>query len=245
MFMRIIKSIEEFLNEALRDTWRETISDLDYSNKELELKYFGKVYTRTLEKELINDLCEYFKNPNNGGYKNFLNNLKDDFYWNLVDGGGMDYIPKDEFYEVEEYNIKFNQHLKLVIKEEVSGLSKVLLKSSKKGGLIDIYRQIDVDGGWLDEFLESDEVLNLGEHWSFDIVGIGGYGANGLDHDVVFHTKVLQTDINIWRSFVQNVEYGEECEITLFPNTPLELVSITIDGEDVDLSNFKNKEIYA
>jgi hypothetical protein len=243
--MKNIKTIDQFLLEALRDNWRESIKDKDYVNKNMEMKYFGKVYTKILQEEILNDLCEYFKNPHNGGYKDFVRHLKGDFYWDLVDGGGIEYISQDEFYEVEEYNLKFNKHLKLVIQEEVSGLSEVLLKSSKRNIPIDIYRMIDVESDWLDEFLGSGDILNLGEHWSFDIGGVGGYGANGLDHDVVFHAKVLQTDINLWRSFFQNVEYPEECEINLYPNTPLELISIEIDGQKVDLSNFKNKEIYA
>jgi hypothetical protein len=212
--MKNIKTIETFLLEALRDTWRETIEDKD--------EFFGLEYSENLESKLIDYVHQYVLNSD-------WHPLKNQYF--------EDYDEEDPEGDMEGY---IKNRVEVVLQEIVS-----FFKRQTKQDII-IYREIDVNDVWLDLFLNKEnEEVHLGEYWAYDESGVDTYWGNGRDHRVSFVAKVKQIDINWLTTFEQNVTDPEECEINLFPNTPLELISITIDDEEVDLSNFKNKEIYA
>ncbi len=244
--MKNIKTIDQFLLEALRDTWRENAKNLDTNIGD---KYFGLVYDGTWKNKIIDDLVQFFTVDYD--YGGFVEGHASDFYEeekeNYYDDDLDEDIEPEEFWKIEDVIIGFEDYIRDIIYDTLSDLIGTIHSNYKKGGgLLDIYREIDVNQVWLDLFLnkENDEV-HLGEYWAYDESGVDTYWGNGRDHKVKFHAKVPQTDINWFTTFEQNVTDPEECEINLYPNTPIELLSITIDGKEVDLSNFKNKEIYA
>lgn len=227
--MKNIKTIEEFLLEALRDTWRETV-DLSTAQE----KYFGVGYSDEIIEGVIYDVVEYLSL---GKDKSWLENARFDFYDADGDGGGQ-----YAFWERENIHQFFLEY----IKKYVMGYIEGVLREIQNKEIIVIYRAITVNQVWLDLFLnkENDEV-HLGKYWSWNQKGAIPYHGKDKSHLLKFKCNVLRENINLFNTFLQNVIEPFENEIQLFPNTPLELLSITIDGEEVDLSNFKNKEIYA
>ena len=240
--MKHIKSIDKFLLEALRDTWRETVKDSIATKND---KYFNLEWSHDLHTKIVSELIELIVTDK---YEtDWTTHKRENFYY---DSDGRydeedEEIDEDDFWENEDNQDGFVEFLEDDVEETLQELYYTL-SDNEHNKKIDIYREIDVNQIWLDLFLnkENDEV-HLGEYWAYDEESTDTYWAGNKKHKVKFHAKVLQTDINWWDTYWANLLHPEECEINLFPNTPLELVSITIDGEDVDLSNFKNKEIYA
>ncbi len=236
----------------MRDTWRETIdykkhfnSDyIDWSHSKDFSKEFidklvldvvfnlfdaymdSRVRSKKASKWIENVMLKYF-NENNNDNKDF------ESFW--VD---------EEFVESKIYY--FLEYLRGCVYED--GLLDGLIDIIKSNEDIIIYRAISVNQVWLDLFLNKEnEEVHVGEYWSWSEDGAYPYfgDKDKKKHIVYMKCSVNKQDVDIYTTFYQNLSYSEEKEITLFPNTPLELLSITIDGEEVDLSNFKNKEIYA
>jgi hypothetical protein len=231
-----IKSIEEFLNEALRDNWKETVKNSMWDSKEHE--FFGKPYSTNLYYDLYNETIRYMMTGVEGDW---LDHQKESFY----DSFNYNDLDEDEFWEDENNGLKFYNYIKDEI-EYLLGELYTFLEDNKGEETLDIYREIDVNQIWLDLFMnkENDEV-HLGEYWAYDKDVAEAHGGLGRKHKIKFHARVNQTDVNWLVTFRQNVVFQYEKEINLYPNTPLELIGIEIDREEVDLSNFKNKEIYA
>ncbi len=240
--MKYIQDINKFLNEALRDTWKETI---EHSIATKNDKYFSVEWSHDLHTKIVSELLELVVS---GKYETDWTDHKKEYYYNdsdnRYDEDGEE-IDEDEFWQNEDNIDEFREFMEDDIEETLQDLYYVL-SDNEENEQIDIYREIDVNQVWLDLFLNKEnEEVHLGEYWAYDKDSTDNYGVGGKKHTVIFHTRVSQTDINWWGTYWTNLLHPEECEINLFPNTPLELISITIDGKEVDLSNFKNKEIYA
>jgi hypothetical protein len=171
----------------------------------------------------------------------WLEHQKEYFY----DDNNDEDLDEEEFWEDGDNKLHFDNFIKDTIEDLLSGLYE-FLEDGIGEETLDVYRVIDVNQVWLDLFLnkENDEV-HLGEYWAYDKNSAEAHGGLGRKHRIRFHARVKQTDVNWVVTFRQNVVFQEECEINLYPNTPLELIGIEIDDKEVNLSNFKNKEIYA
>jgi hypothetical protein len=232
--MKNIKTIEEFLNEALRDNWRETVEDKD--------EFFGVEYSEQLGDKLIDHVHKYILNSDT--------DTSDDFAYEYMDANydEDEYETIEDFWEDEHKKWFEGEFVRGKVEDVLEEFTYHLYLNFIHNGNDDIliHRLIDVNQVWLDLFLnkEKDEV-HLGEFWAWGKDGADTYYGNGRKHKVLFLAKVKGVDINWKETFVANFRRPEEKEINLYDSTPLELVSITIDGKKVDLSNFKNKEIYA
>jgi hypothetical protein len=232
--MKNIKTIDQFLLEALRDDWRESIELTP-----LQKKYFGMGYSDEIIEDVLKDIAKHLVEQSDDSLlDNFMDGVRMCFY---------DDNHKDEewdvFWENGKYNISFLNHVEKIVNDRCQDVIKII----KNNKFINIYRAIKVNQVWLDLFLnkENDEV-HLGKYWTYIEGNTEPYwGGNKKQHLIDFKCLVDTEYINLINTFFQNIVEYDEDEIQLFPNTPLELISITIDGKEVDLSNFKNKEIYA
>ena len=68
-----------------------------------------------------------------------------------------------------------------------------------------------------------------------------GYGEN--EKEAVITARVNEEYVNWKETFELNIMQttGDEDEIRLFKNTPLEIISITIEDEEIDLELLGNK----
>jgi hypothetical protein len=62
---------------------------------------------------------------------------------------------------------------------------------------------------------------------------------SGSKEKVELHAKVRKDMINFKDTYYANILNNNECEITLYPNTPLTIVSVKKDGSEIDLSNIR------
>lgn len=240
--MNHIKSIESFLLEALRDEWKGNLKNSTLIKND---KYFNVKWSHKLHNDIISELKDLVKS---GEFeKDWISLQKETYYYysdDKYDEDGYE-IDEDDFWgNVDNIN-GFERFVNGGVEQDLLELYYFLSKY-EKDEYLNIYRAIDVNQIWLDLFLnKQNQEVHLGEYWAYDKDMTDIYWGGLKKHRVEFHTKVLQTDINWWGTYWANLLHPEEYEINLFPNTPLELISITIDDKEVDLSNFKNKEIYA
>jgi hypothetical protein len=241
MVMKHIKLFENWKNslidEALRDTWKKS---LRFQNPK-EKKYFSKYWSDEIYEKILKDLLKFFTQSE----PDWIDGYKEDFESQYYDED--EYRSETSFWRKIETKRMYLDYLDDVFRDRLTNLSN-FLDDNRIDDLV-IYRNIMVNRIWLDLFLnkENDEV-HLGEYWAYDknlAEPHWGYNNGDKNIEVQFQAKCEMMDINLWKTFVSALENEDEAEIALFPNTPLELVSITIDGKEVDLSNFKNKEIYA
>lgn len=116
------------------------------------------------------------------------------------------------------------------------------LENLIENGYISIWRAITVDEDWFNRFLKSGK--HLGIYWSWDPRAAEphwGYNS-GKTIEVVFQSKVRLEHIDKEATMMANLipSSEEEREVTLIKGTLLKLDNLTIDGNDVDISNVKS-----
>jgi hypothetical protein len=184
----------------------------------IQKKYFGRPFNLELIEEVIKDVIDYL----------------------MSDGSEFMEYERELFKDLD--TPQFLKRIESITRTNCSSVIEEITQNKN----IFIYRAIDVNKVWLDLFLnKEDDEVHLGKYWTY-VEGVADthWGKN-RPHFIKFECKINTQDIDIFNTLYQNVIECQEFEITLFPNTPLELLSITIDGKEVNLSNFKNKEIYA
>lgn len=112
-----------------------------------------------------------------------------------------------------------------------------------KSGLITIYRSMSVPDDWVEHLKK--EGNRLGIYWSWVEDGAVPYWKHNTDYK---NTAILKTQIKQeyvdWQTTLElSMNELEETEIRLFKNTPIKLQSISINGDEVDLTELglKNK----
>ena len=112
-----------------------------------------------------------------------------------------------------------------------------------KSGLITIYRAMSVPDDWVEHLKK--EGNRLGIYWSWEEDGAVPYWGGDTDYK---NTAILKTQIKQeyvdWQTTLElSMNQLEEAEIRLFKNTPIKLQSISINGDEVDLTELglKNK----
>ncbi len=102
-----------------------------------------------------------------------------------------------------------------------------------------IYRKMAVREDWLDWIQTKGENTRVGIYWSYNKGSVGTYGSSSnpkdSDIDIILTAKVNIKHIN-WDHIIGlmvevNSLYVKEKEITLYKNTPLNIISIEQNGE--------------
>lgn len=106
-------------------------------------------------------------------------------------------------------------------------------------GMIKIYRAMSVDKNWM-EHLKT-QGRRLGVYWSWDSDGAIAYGGDSKRDDAVIECEINERYVDWERTIYQNLVLNTEREITLLKNTRLNIISIEINGETIDISPLRNK----
>jgi len=108
--------------------------------------------------------------------------------------------------------------------------------------MIPIWRMISAKKHWL--YHLENEGKRLGIYWTWDKAAAEPHW--GYDSNIskfLIESEVHAKHINWIQTIKANMHpsYEEEKEITLYKNTPLNIISIEKDGGELDISNIKNK----
>lgn len=109
-----------------------------------------------------------------------------------------------------------------------------------------IYRAITVDDNWLNHLKSQGK--RLGIFWSWDENGAETHQGNyDLKNIAVIEAEIAEKYIDWKTTLIANIHpsFIDEQEITLFKNTPINIKSITINDEIVDISFLNDKNFYA
>jgi len=199
---------------------------------------------KLFESTLINESSFY------DGSSNILNNefmkkfKKEDCVDNYLD----DYIERNNLNDDDRDEIEkseeFEEYLKDILKENFDEFYNNLY--FEKNGKIAIYRAMTVDDNWLNHLKTQGK--RLGIYWSWEY---GSAETHWGDYDkkniVRIESEVNENHVNWDDTIYQNIHpnYSEEKEIRLFKNTPLTIISIEINDQNIDISDIKNKVFYA
>ena len=111
---------------------------------------------------------------------------------------------------------------------------------------ITIYRAITVDDNWINHLKSQGK--RLGIFWAWDErAAETHWGDYKKKKTAVIKTSIDEKYVDWIDTFELNTHPNsiEEREIRLFKNTPLKIESITIDDEEIDMSQFGDKTFYA
>ena len=113
-------------------------------------------------------------------------------------------------------------------------------------GKIKLYRLITVGDNWLNHL--STQGKRLGIYWTFDKEKAEAYWADSSKSntaliEIEINEKYVDWDVTFKQ--LTSPSYSEEKEIRLFKNTPINILSLEINDEPVDISIIKNKTFYA
>lgn len=112
-----------------------------------------------------------------------------------------------------------------------------------KGGWITIYRKMTVDPKWLNNLKRN---KHLGIFWSWDKhAAEAHWGSFGKGHrEITLISRVKEIHIDWVDTFQLNISPStgeEEREIRLFKNTPIKLIAVWVEGENMDISEIEDK----
>ena len=127
--------------------------------------------------------------------------------------------------------------------EERFNEAKYDIERTIKNGYITIYRSMTVKPKWFDKL---EKHKHLGIFWSWDKMSAEAHwGKFEKDYRTIkLVSKIKEKHVNWQDTFELNIDPTigyEEREIRLFKNTPIKLSAIIVKGEEVDISNIKEK----
>jgi hypothetical protein len=107
---------------------------------------------------------------------------------------------------------------------------------------IKIYRAITVDDNWLNHLKSQGK--RLGIYWSWSDDGAETHwGDYNKKNEAIIEAEIDEKYINWIETLEMNLHpnFSEEKEIRLFKNTPIKILSITINNEEINIDNLRNK----
>lgn len=143
---------------------------------------------------------------------------------NWVDFAKIDDIDKKSFLSIMNSE-NMNKFLYNILDRKE--IKKILSKINQYGDII-IYRSMTVNKEWFNN-LKNEKVKRLGVYWSWE-KGTTVYGDYSKNYEIELTGVIKEKHINWIDTIIQNImyggDYGDENEITLFKNTPIELIKI-------------------
>ncbi len=151
--------------------------------------------------------------------------------------------------EVNENSIEFKDWLYNRVKKAYNYTIAYFkdLIGYKNNNNIFIYRALTINDSFYNDFKNYGK--HLGIYWTFDEnAAEAHYGKYDIhSNEAVIYSEINEQYVN-WDETIYlntNINWEMEKEIRLFKNTPLKILKLTINGEDVDISEIKNKIFYS
>jgi hypothetical protein len=155
---------------------------------------------------------------------------------NYLNDIGDDEIDEEDFLNWLQYDIRYKL-------EDLVDFYKSIIKNGK----IKVWRKMTVNESWMDHI--SKEGKHLGVYWSWDPYAAdthwGDYSKNRV---ALIGAEVSENAVDWEGTLIANIQplTGiEEREILLNKGVPLEIISIEIDGEKVDIGKIRGKRFYS
>lgn len=148
-----------------------------------------------------------------------------------------DDVDDDEFTNWVKYELEY------LAEEFVSKIKREIVKDGK----IKIWRAMSINKEW--ESRLSSQVKHLGIYWSWDQEGAEphwGYNTE-LPFTTIMEAEVDETSVDWYPTIRLNVEpvSFEEKEIRLVKGAKINIISIKIDGNEIDLSEISGERFIA
>ena len=177
--------------------------------------------------------------------KNFINS--EDVADNLLDW----FIERNDLDDDDKENIRLSQDFYDEVKDELwrhleDAKENIYDKIDYHSNKITLYRAITVDDNWLNHLKAQGK--RLGIYWSWDSDGAETYwGYSSKKNTAVIEVDIDEKYVDWETTFGMNMHpnYSEEKEIRLFKNTPIQIKSIKINGNEIDISILGNKVFYS
>lgn len=180
------------------------------------------------------NIKQFIKEQNN---KNFLGPFvasymeeehNEYFNWDEDEDQMFEIIESSEFKQWIEYELEYQFDN---LRDKFSNL----IRNSK----ITLYRAMTVVPNYID-LLTSGKVKRVGEYYSYDFDGAESHWSDGNKDETIFEININEEYVNWVETFRLNLEhdfYNEEKEIRLFKNTPVNIVNIWWNKEQLDKSS--------
>jgi len=183
----------------------------------------------------------------NNKYLNYMisneSYINDDLLYYFKDTYGFD----DENDEKILKSPEFKKYVKDYLEQNLETAKENIFNNIKyQSNNIYIYRAITVDGNWLNHLKTQGK--RLGIYWSWSPDGAETHWGDYSKKNVAIITAVINEKYVNWlETFWLNIHpsTGDEKEIRLYKNTPLNIISISINGNEIDLSELNNKTFYS
>jgi hypothetical protein len=145
--------------------------------------------------------------------------------------------------EEEEFSNWVRYELDYLADEFVSKIKREIVKDGK----IKIWRAMSINKDW--ESRLSSQVKHLGIYWSWDPEGAEPHWGHNTDlpFTTIMEAEVDETSVDWYPTIRLNVEpvSFEEKEIRLVKGAKINILSIKIDGKEIDLSEISGERFIA
>lgn len=152
-------------------------------------------------------------------------------------------IVNDEDIDEEEFSDWVKYELDYLANEFVDKTNNELIKS----GRIKIWRAMSVNQEW--ESRLPSEAKHLGIYWSWDPEGAEPHWGHNTDlpFTTIMEAEVDETSVDWYPTIRLNIEpiSFEEKEIRLVKGSKINIISIKIDGKEIDLSEISGERFIA
>ena len=177
--------------------------------------------------------------------KNFINS--DDSVDSLLSW----FIERNDLNEDDEDSIKLSKDFYYFVEEELErhleeAKENIYDKIDYYSNKITLYRAITVDDNWLQHLKVQGK--RLGIYWSWDSRGAETHwGDSSKKNEAIIEAEIDEKYVDWKTTFEMNMHpnYSEEKEIRLFKNTPIQIKSININNNEIDISILGNKIFYS
>ena len=211
------KSINEIIQEEYQKLLQEA-SFYNFNNNDILTDKYLKEFIR--REDYVDDMLDYYIQDND-----------------LDEDNSNEIRKTDDF---KEYVKNWLERDLDIAKENIS--NNINYDSNK----ITIYRAMTVDDNWIQHLIAQGK--HLGIYWSWDIKSADTHWGNFNQKNLAIITADIDEKYVNWiHTFELNMHpsLGDEREIRLFKNTPLNVKSITVNDQEINLSLFGNKTFYA
>ncbi len=199
---------------------------------------------------------DIFLKINEASFFNFENDdiLTDKYITNFIETEDYTEQILDFFSEKNELDdeneirnsLEFRKFLKEFLESNLENAKENIDNSISYDNKITIYRAMTVDDNWI-EHLKS-QGKRLGIYWTWEEnAAETHWGDYDKKRTAIIEALIDEKYVDWVNTFEVNIHPSseEEKEIRLFKNTPLNIKSITIDSEEIDISQFGDKIFYS
>lgn len=203
---------------------------------------------------IIKEEIRDFLNEESINYINIDDVLDKKFVDEMINEYGDDYVyyfrqTYDLDNDIDDNDIKksneFGEYLKANFLEENYSNAYYEIEHRIQNGILPIYRAMTVDENWLNHLEKQGK--HLGIYWSWDESGAEAHWGGVQKNLAIIESEVNEEYVN-WIETLQlnsHLSLSDEKEIRLYKNTPLKIIRLTINDEEMDISSIQDKIFYA